>query len=228
MEENWAQLQREGAEQISDEDSVPEALLLDATLVGLDIHWITEHEGICVAAVLPASQSGEAQPQFFHHRHRTEVPYRAGYLGFREVDAYLVVMQRVCREHTVGCVLVDGNGRLHPRRFGSACQFGLTSGLPTIGVAKNLHRCCEGSTERSVKDKMNSLSLLELDIKDAEGQVLGKAIRKTGGSQSPVFCSVGNRISLQTACAVVRRQLRFSVPEAVRLADIHARKLASF
>ena len=32
---------------------------------------------------------------------------------------------------------MDGQGRLHPRHFGSACCVGLEFGIPTIGVGKN-------------------------------------------------------------------------------------------
>lgn len=35
-------------------------------------------------------------------------------------------------------ILVDGNGALHPRKYGSAVKVGVDADLPTIGVAKNL------------------------------------------------------------------------------------------
>ena len=40
---------------------------------------------------------------------------------------------------TPGVLMVDGNDILHPRLCGTACHVALTTGLPTLGVAKNLH-----------------------------------------------------------------------------------------
>jgi len=40
---------------------------------------------------------------------------------------------------TPGVLMVDGNGLLHPRCCGTACHVGVATGLPTLGVAKNLH-----------------------------------------------------------------------------------------
>ena len=39
--------------------------------------------------------------------------------------------------------MVDGNGLLHPRECGIACHIGVVTGLPTLGVAKNLHQIQE-------------------------------------------------------------------------------------
>ena len=41
--------------------------------------------------------------------------------------------------HDPDLVLVDGFGACHPRRCGSACQFGVLAGARTIGVAKRLN-----------------------------------------------------------------------------------------
>ncbi len=35
-------------------------------------------------------------------------------------------------------IIVDGHGRLHPDRYGSACLLGQQLSIPTIGVGKNI------------------------------------------------------------------------------------------
>ena len=38
---------------------------------------------------------------------------------------------------TPHCVMVDGNGLLHFRKFGIACHIGVLTDLPTIGISKD-------------------------------------------------------------------------------------------
>uniref|UniRef100_A0A8C6V5L9 Endonuclease V n=1 Tax=Naja naja TaxID=35670 RepID=A0A8C6V5L9_NAJNA len=68
-------------------------------------------------------------------------PYVAGFLAFREVPFLLETVQRL-ETQKLGLkpqvLLVDGNGILHHRGFGIACHLGVLTGLPCIGVAKNL------------------------------------------------------------------------------------------
>uniref|UniRef100_A0A8C7CGH3 Endonuclease V n=1 Tax=Oncorhynchus kisutch TaxID=8019 RepID=A0A8C7CGH3_ONCKI len=69
-------------------------------------------------------------------------PYISGFLAFRETPYLLEALQRL--ETTQPpllpqpVVLVDGNGLFHYKEFGLACHLGVLSGLPCIGVAKNL------------------------------------------------------------------------------------------
>uniref|UniRef100_A0A4W5P7T1 Endonuclease V n=1 Tax=Hucho hucho TaxID=62062 RepID=A0A4W5P7T1_9TELE len=68
-------------------------------------------------------------------------PYISGFLAFRETPYLLEALQRL--ETTQPSllpqvVLVDGNGLFHYREFGLASHLGVLSGLPCIGVAKDL------------------------------------------------------------------------------------------
>ncbi|KAL4439705.1 hypothetical protein ABPG75_002706 [Micractinium tetrahymenae] len=66
-------------------------------------------------------------------------PYLPGFLGFREVPAYLELLRRAGqRGMHPQLLLVDGSGMLHPRRCGSASHLGVLSGQPPVGVAKTL------------------------------------------------------------------------------------------
>lgn len=70
------------------------------------------------------------------------VPYVYGFLGFREVPAYIEAIQTFKEKYPAApspdIWMVDANGALHPRRFGAACHLGIKLGQPSIGVAKNL------------------------------------------------------------------------------------------
>ncbi len=78
-------------------------------------------------------------------------PYIPGYLAFREVPHYETLLQRAqATPFYPTVVLVDGCGILHPRQCGSACHLGVTVGVPSIGVAKNLLAVeggCQGNKE---------------------------------------------------------------------------------
>ncbi|XP_035493289.1 endonuclease V-like isoform X4 [Scophthalmus maximus] len=68
-------------------------------------------------------------------------PYIAGFLAFRETPFLLEALQRLQRDQPAllpQVVFVDGNGLFHYREFGLACHLGVLSGLPCVGVAKNL------------------------------------------------------------------------------------------
>ena len=67
--------------------------------------------------------------------------YIAGFLAFRECALLLELLDEVVRgaeqlpsEQQPQVILVDGNGKLHHRGFGLACQLGVLSGIPTVGV----------------------------------------------------------------------------------------------
>ncbi|KPP78967.1 endonuclease V-like, partial [Scleropages formosus] len=156
-------------------------------------------------------------------------PYIAGFLAFRETPFLLEALQRLKTKQPSlmpQVVFVDGNGLFHYREFGVACHLGVLSGLPCVGVAKNLLQM-QGvlrseehlSQIRALKKGGDSFPLTV-----ACGRVLGKALRSSDKSIKPIYVSVGHRISLDTAVQLTHACCRYRVPEPIRQADMRSRE----
>ncbi len=79
---------------------------------------------------------------------KLRLPYIAGFLAFREVTPLLDLLQTLKQENPdifPQVVIVDGNGTLHPRRFGLASHLGVLANVPTIGVGKNFLQINDGN-----------------------------------------------------------------------------------
>lgn len=137
------------------------------------------------------------------------LPYIPGYLGFKEVPLLVEMIKAVPKLWRPDFWMVDGNGILHPDRFGSACHLGVVCDIPTIGVAKTLH-AFEGITQEGN------------DIK-CDGELLGRAVDTTPGSIKSVFVSTGHKVPLDVAERMVLYCSRFRIPEPIRNADINSR-----
>lgn len=134
-------------------------------------------------------------------------PYIPTYLAFREIPVIAPLMRHV-DDRTV--VMIDGNGVLHPEGFGIASQVGVAFGVSTIGIAKKL--LCGSLSGQGTK----GLRKVMLD-----GTSVGAAMTVHGAS-TPVYVSVGHRISQPTAEAIVSDFLKFRIPEPTRRAHIVA------
>lgn len=147
-------------------------------------------------------------------------PYIPGLLAFREAPACLAAIRAL--PVMPDLLLVDGQGRAHPRRAGLACHVGVALDAPTIGVAKSIlvgHHAPLGNERGARADLIHA------------GEVVGVALRTRTGV-SPVYVSVGNRITLGEAVNwTLRLATRFRLPEpsrlAHRLAQAHVRRLRS-
>ncbi|XP_017292333.1 endonuclease V [Kryptolebias marmoratus] len=156
-------------------------------------------------------------------------PYVAGFLAFRETPFLLEALQRLKKNQPAlvpQVVFVDGNGLFHYREFGLACHLGLLSGLPCVGVAKNLLQV-QGVDKN--EEHQSQIAALQkggdsFPLTAASGKVLGKALRSSDKSSKPVYVSVGHKISLDTAVRLTHSCCRYRVPEPIRQADIRSRE----
>jgi deoxyribonuclease V len=122
-------------------------------------------------------------------------PYVPGLLMLREAGPILYTLGMLKGDYDL--LMVDGHGLLHPRRCGLACYVGVTLNKPTIGVAKS--RLC-GTVRPGGFVGLGS-------------EILGYAINKK------LYVSVGHRVSLKTAIAIVKE---FGTGP-LRLADTNSR-----
>jgi deoxyribonuclease V len=134
-------------------------------------------------------------------------PYVPGYLFYREAPLLVTLIRKARDEGLMDrdpLVLIDGNGRLHPRRMGIALQLGMVTGEPTCGVAKHL---LLGSVGEWFDGSAPVI---------AEGQVLGMAVRN--GAGRPIYISEGTGPSLEECVRRVRLCMKGSHPEPLKAA----------
>jgi deoxyribonuclease V len=136
-------------------------------------------------------------------------PYIPGLLSFRESPAVLRAFKKL--RHRPDCLICDGQGIAHPRRFGLACHLGLVLDLPSIGCAKSLLV----GTYREPARKRGSFKTLS-----DNGEHVGIILRTRDGIE-PVYVSPGYRMSLERACEIVLgTHGGYRIPEPTRQAHL--------
>jgi deoxyribonuclease V len=143
-----------------------------------------------------------------------DFPYIPGLLSFRETPAVIKAWNRL--KTPADCLICDGHGLAHPRRFGLACHLGLLLDLPSIGCAKSLLV----GTHREPRKRRGSVAPL-LD----RGEQIGVVLRTKDGV-APVFVSQGDRIDLDIAVQTVLATCRgYRLPEPQRRAHLLVTKM---
>jgi deoxyribonuclease V len=138
---------------------------------------------------------------------RPPMPYVPGLLSFREAPAVLECFRKIGRRPEA--VLVDGQGRAHPRRLGLASHLGLFLGVPTAGCAKSVlvGEFREPAARRGSRSRMRH-----------GGETVGLALRTRSGVK-PVYVSVGHLLDLSGAARLVLGcSAGYRLPEPTRLA----------
>lgn len=151
-------------------------------------------------------------------------PYIPTFLGFREAPVIAEMIRDLpdVARNRIDCLLVDGNGVLHPRGAGLACQVGLEHDLPTVGVSKNLLRV-DGLEEQEIRSIAQRDIADGVDVVGKSGRIWAKALITGNAVHKPIYVSVGHKVSLTTASRLVRSLCEFRVPAPLRAADMHSR-----
>lgn len=199
------------AQQVRWEDALPATIDLVA---GFDASYDRAGRGYGALAVLSSPDLKIVE------LHRTELavalPYIPGLLAYRELPLIEALWPRL--ESTPDVLLVDGGGRIHPRRLGSASHMGLALDIPSVGVTKNL---LLGEVDGELTEHGDQAPIRE------DGELLGYALISSPRATKPIFISPGHRVTAETALELVRSTLtgRHKLPEPIWLADREAGKL---
>lgn len=136
-----------------------------------------------------------------------DFPYIPGLLAFRELPPLREAWEQLPAKPDV--VVMDGHGLAHPLRMGIATHFGIITGQPTIGCAKNV---LTGDYEEPGMKKGDFTYLY--DGKDRIGMVVRSRDRV-----KPIFVSPGHKVSFENAREIVMGCLsRYKLPETTRKA----------
>ena len=146
---------------------------------------------------------------------RAEFPYVPGLLAFREAPCVLDALERL--DALPDLLVVDGHGVSHPRGLGIASHLGVLLNRPSIGVAKSI---LIGAPEGELGEAPGNWVPLAW-----RGRVVG-AVLRTRARVSPVYVSVGHRVTLEGAVRQVCAMLgRTRLPEPTRQAHLAANAL---
>jgi deoxyribonuclease V len=181
-------------------DQIPDTIRFVA---GVDVAYAND-VSIAAVAVLDFSSLKLEESQIAICK--TLFPYIPTLLSFREIPPAVKAIQKLHVQPDV--FLVDAHGYAHPFRCGFASHLGLIIKKPTIGVAKSI---LIGIIEKSEENKYISLM-------KHRGEIIGAEVA-TKPKQKPVYVSVGNMISLNTAIKIVKQCILDSrIPEPIAVA----------
>lgn len=193
---NLANIQIKLAKQVIKEDTTRN----HDKIAGVDVSFSRDDRAVAAAVLMDINtlkilEEKTREVELF-------LPYMPGFLGFRESNAMITVLNDLKKDLDV--IMVNGHGILHPRGFGLASQVGLSMDLPTIGLAKRL---IVGNYKK--EDIYSNQSVIY------KNEIVGRFI-------NGYYVSIGHKISLETAIKLVKETSIFKTPEPIRNAHILA------
>ncbi|MDE7364901.1 MAG: endonuclease V [Ruminococcus sp.] len=184
------------------------------TVAGVDLaYWNRNNEEYAVCCIVVTDYATHEIIEKQHYSGKIEVPYIPSFLAFRELPLIMKAVEKLeCRPDIY---MFDGNGYLHPRHMGIATHASFYLNTATIGVAKTYFRV---NNADYIEPDSVAGSFTDIVI---ENEVYGRVLR-THDNVKPVFLSVGNYISLDTATkitlALTGKESHIPIP--TRLADL--------
>lgn len=202
-------MQRRLSKEVISEDRLPRKIRYVA---GVDVAYAREIS-VGAVAVLNSNSLSLIESQVAYCK--TRFPYVPTLLSFREIPPAILAIEKLKTQPDV--FLVDGQGVAHPFRFGFASHLGLVMDKPTVGVAKSL--LC-GKVGRFKDEGWAPIT--------DKGETIGAAVKTFFGK--PVYVSVGHKVSLSKAIAIVKdftRERRIPEPilKAHRIANEEKKRL---
>ncbi|SFX40926.1 Endonuclease V [Ruminococcus sp. XPD3002] len=184
-------------------------------VAGVDLaYWNKDDEeyAVCCIVVIDAETHEVVEKQ--HYSGKIEVPYMPEFLAFRELP--LILKTEELLENSPDIYVFDGNGYLHPRHMGIATHASFYLNKPTIGIAKTYFRVDKKTDYTEPENEAGSYTDIIID-----GEVYGRALR-THKDVKPIFISIGNFVSIDTACAFAMKltDKESHIPLPTRLADL--------
>lgn len=159
---------------------------------------------------------------------KIHIPYKAGYLAYREVPVYLKLIEIIKNfypELLPQIILLDGNGVWHPRGCGAASYLGVKTNIPTIGVSKNvLYMDLLGKKE--IQELMKNATEKDTFVEVINNnELIGYAYNSSGSIKRPIYVSAGHAISQEKSIEIVRHMNKYRISEPIRYADKLSRTL---
>ena len=138
---------------------------------------------------------------------KAKFPYIPGFRNYREMPTMISAFEKLNEKPDI--FFVSGQGIIHPR-LGLASHFGLSTGIPAIGVSNSIIGC-----EYNEKDNQG--------IKRQEKKV-GKVLISKG---NPLFISPGNLISVDKAYKISKEMIKppHKRPEPLHLVGKYCKKV---
>ncbi|MDE5937384.1 MAG: endonuclease V [Ruminococcus sp.] len=214
MQENFLKQQNELRNRIEPVDKFD--IIKLKLVAGVDLaYWNDKNDNeqaVCCIVVIDYITHEVVEKK--HFSGGIDIPYMPGFLAFRELP--LVLKTAELLESNPNIFIFDGNGYLHPKNMGIATHASFYLNKPTIGVAKTYFRV-DKKTDYIEPDKTAG-SFTDIIINE---EVYGRVLR-THDNVKPVFVSIGNNISLDTAAKITMSlvEKESHIPIPTRFADL--------